>query len=200
VRVVLVLAACLVAVPGSRGMAQSAWSLSADAGIVRYWGASGPLAGSEDIAVRPHRPTVVGIRLERTLGAARAAIALRLAEVAIAGEFEGGAAIVDDGFILIEIAPEGSVRLLHFGTGAAVRVFAGPTVSLWALSDEPTRTRIGARAGLELDSRLTTRLSAVTRLFGGISPSAFSEEEIPPGYEVRSMPSAGVSVGLRVGL
>jgi hypothetical protein len=200
VRISLILAVGFLAALPSRGRAQGAWGLSAEAGLVRYWGASGPLAGSEDIAVRPHRPTVFGIRVERAFGEVRAAIALRLAQVPIAGEFEGGAAIVDDGFTLLELDPEGSLPVLRLGTGAGLWVFAGPTVSFWALSDEPTRTRIGGRAGLELDSRLTTRLSAVTRLFGGISASAFSAEEIPPGYEVRSMPSAGVSLGLRLRL
>ena len=198
-RVMVVLAIGLAVLP-SHGFAQGVWALSAEAGLVRYWGGSGPLAGSEDIAVRPHRPTVFGLRLERAFGQARGAIAMRLAGVPIAGEFEGGAAIVDDGFFLLELAPEGSFPVLRLGPGARVRVFAGPTVSLWALSDEPTRTRLGGRAGVELESQLTARLSAVTRLFGGISGSAFSAEEIPPGYEVRSMPSAGVSLGLRVEL
>jgi hypothetical protein len=200
VRVIVILAVGLLAALPSRALAQGVWGLSAEAGLVRYWGGSGPLAGSEDIAVRPHRPTVFGIRLERAFGEVRAAVALHLAQVPIAGEFEGGAAIVDDGFTLLELAPEGSLPVLRLGTGAGVWVFAGPTVSFWALNDEPTRTRIGGRAGLELDSQLTARLSAVTRLFGAISASAFSEEEIPPGYEVRSMPSAGVSLGLRVRL
>ena len=199
-RLIAILAVGLLAAHPSCGLAQGAWSLSAEAALVRYWGASGPLAGSENIAVRPHRPTVFGIRLERAFRAVRAAVALRLAQVPIAGEFEGGAAIVDEGFTLLELAPEGSLPVLRLRTGTGVRVFAGPTVSFWALSDEPTRTRIGGRAGLELESQLTTRLSAVTRLFGGISASAFSAEEIPPGYEVRAMPSAGVSLGLRVRL
>ncbi len=181
-------------------MAQSVWGLSAEVGIVRYWGASGPVPGSEAVAVRLYRPAVYAARLDRRLNSLRLAIGVRLAQPGIAGEFEGGTTVVDDGFTLLELAPEGAITVARLNSSASVEVFAGPTVSFWALSDEPTRTRLGGRAGVELESQLTARLSAVTRVFGGISGSAFSAEEIPPGYEVRSMPSAGVSLGLRVGL
>lgn len=199
-RLILVLAvAGLPAVP-SLSVAQGAWGLGAEAGIVRFWGATGPAPGGEDIALRPYRPTVFGLRVDRQFGAVRGAIAVRFAESAIGGEYEGGATIFSDGFTLVELAPEASLTIARLGTGAALRAFGGPVVNFWTLSEESGRARLGARGGLELDAPLTRRLSAVTRLHGGISASAFDEGDVPPGYQVRSMPSAGVALGLRVGL
>jgi hypothetical protein len=143
---------------------------------------------------------VIGVRVDRAIGPIRGALAVRFAQSALGGEYAGGATIFSDGFTLLELAPEGSYAVAQLGSGAVFRVFAGPVVSLWTLSDEPSRTRVGVRAGLELEAPLGAGIGVVTRVFAGMSGSAFSEEEIPPGYEVRSMPSAGVSLGLRVGL
>ena len=199
-RLMLALAVAGIAVLPSRGTAQGRWGLGVEAGIVRFWGATGPLPGAEEIALRPYRPTVIGVRLDRTFGALRGALAVRFAQSALGGEYEGGATIFSDGFTMVELAPEGSYAVAHLGSGSAFRAFAGPVLAVWTLSEEPARTRLGVRAGLELDAPLGVGIGAVTRLFAGVSGSAFAEEEIPPGYEVRSMPSAGVSLGLRMGL
>ncbi len=199
-RSVLGLAIGLTALMPSSGWAQGAWGLGVEVGIVRYWGASGPLAGSDQLSLRPYRPTHVGIRLDREISAVRVALHARYAESAIGGEFEGGAAIFTAGFTLLELAPETAVPLVRFASGAALRAFAGPVVYFWLPPDDPTRTRLGARGGLELEAPLGRRVSAVTRLHGGIAASALDETDLPPGYEIRSMPSMGVAVGARVRL
>jgi len=200
VRSMLALAIALTALTPSTGSAQTAWGLGVEVGIVRFWGASGPLAGSNDFSLRPYRPTHVGIRLDRAIGAIRVGLNARYARSAIGGEFEGGATIFTNGFTLFELAPEAAVPLVRLGSGAALRAFAGPVVHFWIPPDDPGRTRLGARGGLELEAPLGARVSAVTRLHGGVAASALDEADVPPGYEVRSMPSAGVSVGVRVGL
>ncbi|MGH7629613.1 MAG: hypothetical protein ACREOF_09515 [Gemmatimonadales bacterium] len=199
-RSVLALAVALTAITSSRAAAQGAWGLGVEVGIVRFWGASGPLAGSDELSLRPYRPTHVGLRLDREIGALRLALNARYAQSALGGEFEGGATIFTDGFTLLELAPEAAVPLARFGPGAALRGFAGPVLYFWMHSDEATRTRVGARGGLELEAPLGGRVSVVTRLHGGIAGSALDQADVPPGYEVRSMPSAGVALGLRVGL
>jgi hypothetical protein len=185
----------------SDGSAQGGgWGVGVEVGIVRFWGASGPLPGSDDLALRPYRPTQFGIRLDRGFGAWRAGLSARYAQSAIGGEFEGGATIFTDGFTLLELAPEAAVAVSRFGAGAALRLFAGPVMHVWIPPDDATRTRLGARAGIELEAPLGARLSAITRVHGGIAGSALDAADVPPGYEVRSMPSAGVAIGVRVGL
>jgi hypothetical protein len=140
------------------------------------------------------------MRLDRGFGPLRAGLTARYSQSAIAGEFEGGATIFTNGFTLLELAPEGAVALLRSGTGAALRLVAGPVIHFWIPPDDATRTRLGVRVGVELEAPLAVRLSAVTRLHAGIAASALSPGDVPPGYQVRSMPSAGAAIGIRVGL
>jgi hypothetical protein len=196
----MAVAFAVMAVTPSAGSAQGGWGLGVEVGIVRFWGASGPLAGSDDLALRPYRPTQFGLRLDRGFGGLRAGLTARYAQSAIGGEFEGGATIFTDGFTLLELAPEAAVPLARFGAGAALRLFAGPVLHFWIPPDDDTRTRLGARAGVELEAPLDARVSAITRFHGGIAASALDDADVPPGYEVRSMPSAGVAIGVRVGL
>jgi hypothetical protein len=194
-----ILTTVLVAAAPTLAAAQSPWALGVEIGIERYWGASGPLAGSDELAVRPYRPTHIAVRLDRSLGGVRAAFTVRYAQAAIGGEYEGGATIFSEGFVLLELAPEAAVPIARFGRGAALSGFAGPVVRFWAPADESTRTRVGGRGGLELDAPLTARVSAVTRAHVAIAGSPLEEVDVPAGYEVRSMPSAGVAIGVRVG-
>jgi hypothetical protein len=179
---------------------QARWGIAGEVGMQRYWGASGPLAGSDDLALRPYRPTYVGLRFDRDLGVFRVGVGVRYAQCAVGGEFEGGATIFTNGFVLVEFAPEAATALTRLGTGAVVRGFAGPVISVWGPPDDNTRTRLGVRLGLELEAPLGAGVGAITRVQGGLAASALDEADVPPGYEVRSMPSAGVSLGLRVGL
>ncbi len=190
----------LVALSAGPINAQNSWGLGVEVGIERFWGASGPLPGSDQLAFRPYRPTSIGIRLDRGMGALRVALNARYAQSAIGGEYEGGATLFTEGFTLIELAPEVAVRMTRLGPGAALRLFAAPVVHFWMPPEESTRTRFGARGGLELEAPLGARVSAVTRVHGGVSGSALDEADVPAGYEVRSMPSAGVALGMRVRL
>jgi hypothetical protein len=180
--------------------AQQSWGLGFEVGIERFWGGSGPLVGSDDLALRPYRPTHVGLRVDRTAGSLRVALGVRYAESAIGGEYEGGATIFTDGFTSIEIAPEAAVPLARLGRGAVLRLFGGPVVRFWVPPDDGARTRFGARGGLELEAPLGVRFSAMTRIHGGIARSALDDGDVPPGYQVRPMPSTGVALGIRAGL
>jgi hypothetical protein len=193
----VILALCSLSVSAR---AQGGWGLGIEVGIQRFWGASGPLAGSDELSLRPYRPTHIGIRIDHAIGALRAGLNARYAQSAIGGEFEGGATIFAEGFTLLELAPEVVAPLARFGTGAAVRGFGGPVMYLWVPPDDDNRIRFGVRVGLELEAPLGARVSAVTRVQGGVAGSALDRSDVPPGYEVRSMPSAGVSLGVRVGL
>jgi hypothetical protein len=199
VRGILAALALMGLTPGASA-AQRSWGLGLEVGIERFWGASGPLAGADEVALRPYRPTHIAIRVDRGVGPLRVALNARYARSAVAGEYEGGATVFTDGFTVIELAPEAAVALVGLGAGAAVRAFAGPVLRLWLPPEESARTRLGARGGLELEASLGTRVSAITRLHGGIAASALDDADVPPGYEVRPMPSAGVALGIRLGL
>ena len=199
-RGILTAASVFLALSPNAVAAQRSWGLAVEVGIERFWGASGPLAGSDELALRPYRPTHVGIRLDRGAGALRLALNARYGQSAIGGEYDGGATVFTEGFTLIELAPEAAVPVVRLGPGAALRLFAGPVVRFWVPPEESTRVRFGARGGLELEAPLGGEVSAVTRVHGGVAGSALDDGDVPPGYEVRSMPSAGVAVGIRVGL
>jgi hypothetical protein len=180
--------------------AQSGWGIGLEVGIQRLWGASGPLPGSEELAFRPYRPTHVGVRVDRDVGGLRLGFGARYAQCAAGGEYPGGATLFTEGFTLLELAPEAGMRLVRLGGGAAVRSFGGPVISIWGPPDDASRARLGVRVGLEVEAPVGSRVRLVTRLHAGVGGSALDEDDVPVGYEVRSMPSAGVSVGFKLGL
>ena len=180
--------------------AQSGWGINLEVGIQRLWGASGPLPGSEELAFRPYRPTYVGVRVDRNVGGLRFGFGARYAQCAAGGEYPGGATLFTEGFTLLELAPEAGMRVVRLGYGAAVRGFGGPVISIWGPPDDASRARLGARVGVEVEAPVGSRVGLVTRVHGGVGGSALDEDDVPAGYEVRSMPSAGVSVGFRLTL
>ena len=193
-------ALALATITAGPGSAQTSWGIAMEIGIERFWGASGPLVGSDQLALRPYRPTRFGIRIDRRQGGISLALSLAYADSPIGAEYEGGATVFAEGFTLIELAPEVASRLARLGAGGLLGVFAGPVLRFWIPPEESIRTRAGARGGIQLEAALGSRVSLVTRAHAGIAPSAFEEADVPTGYEVRAMPSAGVALGIRVGL
>ena len=118
------------------------WSVTIEAGELRFHGTSADTSSEGTGSFRPYRPTAVGLRLERG-GSLRLGLgllygsgpaALTSPELTIAAE--------TDPLTLLELAPTISVHVARIG-GGAVRLAAGPVLDRWAWSAAPTRWRVG---------------------------------------------------------
>lgn len=77
-------------------------------------------------------------------------------------------------------------RRLATAGGTDVLLGAGPTYDHWSLDGEDGRSRWGAEARLTLRHRLG-RVALENIVAYGWSPGPFAADELPPGYERRSL-------------
>ena len=149
---------------------------------------------------KPYRPTTFGVRLDRNLGRARVAIGMAYASSGLGTESDELAIIAKGGVDLIQVTPEFAYRVRTLGPVTEVRLFAGPLFDVWMLSGEDARLRLGGRAGLELQVPFGSSLAGTVRAAGGVTGSLFRDSEVPPDFRTKNMPSAGIALGLRLGL
>jgi hypothetical protein len=190
------LAATLVVVAVAAGpwcRLQGQWAIAADIGVARFGGTSRDSAGA---TVGPYRPTTFGLRLERALGRARVAVGVLHAETGLVAEGQGVAVVQYGIGSLWEIAPEISLGVARFGTGAEARVEAGPAIDLWNFDGEQ-RNRVGGRAAALVEWPLARALKGSLRVSGVLSGSVFDAADTPSGVERRTTRRFGVAVGLR---
>ena len=169
------------------------WGVSAHIGVARFGGSARDTSGTR---VGPYRPTTLELRVDRAVGATRLTIAVVRAKTGIAGERAGVAVVQYDAASLWEIAPQASLRLVHFGAGVDVRVEAGPAFELWDLNGE-ARNRVGGRAATVMEWPLAGGLTGSLHVNAVLSGSVFDASDAPSGVERLPTRRFGVAVGLR---
>lgn len=196
----VVLGGLLVAGLPFRSAAQGyRWSVGAELGLTRFWGASRNVNPSLSPGIKPYRPTTFGVRVDRRVGRLWAGLGIQYANSGIGIDGEDVVFVTKGELTWVQLAPEVSGRLAALGPAAVLRAFAGPLMDLWIPQGDDTRARFGGQGGLELWMPLGARVATTVRLRGAVAGSLFHETELPDGYELRSMPSLGVGLGLRYG-
>lgn len=194
-RVVWLLA--VLAGPTSVAAQTPGWHLSAEAAASHLGGGAEGMSDGDEITLRPHRPTLYAIRVERIGNRFGYGVALRYARPALG--FEGtDVSIIDRGLplTLYEVAPEVSVRVAGAAAGASLRARVGPVLDIWTWSAMDTQTRLGARAGLGLDLPLGRRFAATVGGAATLTGSMFAED-VAPEFEPRSAFRTEVGLGVR---
>jgi len=176
--------------------AAAQWGLTAEIGVARFGGTSRDTSGAR---VAPYRPTTFALRLDRSLGSTRVALAALYAKTGFAGERDNVAIVQYDAGSFWELAPDASFRLAHFGAGAEARLEAGPVIELWKV-DGDTRTRMGGRIAAALEWPIARELTGSLRVSEVLTGSVFDAEEVPPGVELLATRRLAVAIGFRYGL
>ena len=154
-------------------------------------------AGGVAASERPQHPPVLALRLERAAARVRVGLGVLRARAGLVAE-NGIAAAVQKGFFtLLELAPEGSIRLAETGAGTELRLHAGPLVDFWTLEEGDNRTRAGAHAALSAGWRIVGRVTGSVRVAAALTGSVFDAGELPSQLARRAMWRRTVSVGLR---
>ena len=185
----------------NRGSGQEkAWGIGVDVGLTRFWGGSEGVAPNSAPGFKPYRPTAAAVRVDRAVGRVRIGLAVSYAASGLGLEGEEVTLISKGGLTWVQVAPEVAYRLATLGPVTVLRVFGGPVADIWIPNGEDGRTRIGGRGGAELLVPLSGWLACTLRAHGGVTGSLFRRTDVPDGFQPRTMPSAGVSVGIRFGL
>jgi hypothetical protein len=191
--------AVLLAHAGGVRAQERKWGLGIELGLTRFWGASRSVTDDDNPGLKPYRPTSVTARIDREVGHVRLALATLYAKSGVAIDGSKAAVVAKGQLSWIQVGPEISFHLTRLGA-AAIRLFGGPTVDVWNPVESDSRTKIGGQAGAELQTPFGSSVAGVVRIRTSLTGSLFKQGELPEGYEVRSMPTAGISLGLRVGV
>jgi hypothetical protein len=169
------------------GVDVAAWRFAAVASDTAPGGPWTTLTGSTAATFRVERQATK-LRLGLGLVWARSGFATGDADFAVEAR---------DVFRLWEVAPEVALRVAGAGPGATAWVHAGPILDVWLPEGADTRTRVGGQAGASLAFPLAGRVAGTIRLQGSVTPSVFTEAELPPGFEPRATRRLEVAVGFR---
>lgn len=187
---------------GSRAQAQEpGWHLTADVAVSHVGGGALGVSEGDEVTLRPHRPTVYGVRIERLGRRVGLGLAVRYAAPAFALDGTSLSVIDHDaGFSLIELAPELSLRLAGTSSGVTLRGRAGPVVDIWSWDVTENVARLGGRGGLGLDVPLGSRFAAAINGAVVVSGSMFAAEDVAPDFEPRTSIRTELGLGLRYAL
>jgi hypothetical protein len=192
--------ALFVLAPGDLAAQRRSWGIGFDVGLSRFWGGSEPVPPNDAPGFKPYRPTTLGLRLDRMVGQARLAIGMLYAQSGLGSETDEVAIIAKGGLTWVQVTPELGYLLGTVGPVTEVSLFAGPELDFWMPSGEDARVRIGGRGGLELLVPLGSGLAGTLRAHAGVTGSLFRDSEVPSDFRTKTMPNAGVSLGLRLRL
>ena len=173
------------------------WSVTVEAGELRYRGTSADTSAEDNGAFRPFRPATLGLRLER---GGSVGVGLGILYGAGSAALIGPELTITsrtDALTLVELAPSVSLLVARLGSGS-LRLAGGPLLDHWSWSPAPGRWRVGG----ELVARLETPLGSATGLMvrAGVARSAsmLEDDDLPESFERRPSWRSSVAVGLMV--
>lgn len=176
--------------------AAAQWGITAGIRAPRFSGAAvEPATGR---SLRPYRPTMWEVGLERLGPRVGVGLGLRYASSSLAFEGKEGLAAIKDALEVYGIDPEISLRVARVGPEGLLRIFAGPLFEVWKLPDVGSHLRVGIGAAVGLEVPLGGRWSAAARAGGAVTPaSPFAAEDLDAGLERRALWRREASAALR---
>lgn len=182
-----------------RGHAAAQWTVGVGVRAARFSG--GAVEPATGRSLRPYRPTLVEVRLDRLGRRAGMGVRVHYASSSLALEGADGLSAVKDALTVYGAEPFVTVRVTRVGPEGVLRVVAGPLLEVWKLPDAGSRTRLGAAAAVELSVPLGGRWSGCASAGGAITPgSPFTRSDLDPALEPRALWRREVAACLRFGL
>lgn len=173
------------------------WSVTIEAGELRFRGTSADTSAEDNGAFRPFRPATLGLRLERG-GAVGVGLGVLYGagSAALIGP-ELTIASRTDALTLVELAPSVSLRVARLGSGS-LRIAGGPVLDHWSWSPAPSRWRVGGELVARLETPLGAASGLVVRAGVARSGSMLEDDDLPESFERRPSWRSSVAVGLMV--
>ena len=149
-------------------------------------------------SLRPYRPTVLEIGLDRVGRRAGVGVWFHYASSSLAFEGADALSAVKDALTVYGAEPFVSVRLTGVGSDGVLQITGGPLLEVWKLADAGSRSRVGAAAAVELTMPFGGRWSGVARMGGAVTPaSPFTRADLDPALEPRALWRREVAASLR---
>jgi len=180
----------------SPATAAGQWMLAAGIRAPRFSG--GAVEPATGRSLRPYRPTMFEIGLERIGRRAGVGVWLHYASSSLALEGNDGLAAVKNALTVYGAEPRASFRLAHVGADGVLRLSSGPLLEVWTLPDAGSRTRLGVAAAMELELTLGGRWAGIARVGAAVTPSSpFTRADLDPALEPRALWRREVAASVR---
>ena len=184
----------LVFLAASRLQAQ--WGIATGVRAPRFTG--GAVEPGTGRSLRPYRPTMWEIELDRMERRVGVGLRLNYASSSLALEGSDALSAVKDALEVYGFDPEISVRVGRIGPQGVLRVYAGPLIEIWKLPDVGSHLRVGVGASVGLEVPFGGRWAGSARVGGAVTPSSpFAEEDLEPPLERRALWRREASAALR---
>lgn len=172
------------------------WSVVAGIRAPRFSG--GAVERGTGRSLRPYRPTVFEVGLERLPRRVGLGLRLHYASSSLALEGRDALAAVKDALKVYGAEPHVSFKLTRVGTGGLLRLSGGPLLEVWKLPEVGSRTRVGITAALELSMLLGGRWEGAARVGAAVTPgSPFTPADLDPALEPRALRRREVVASIR---
>ncbi|MEP6688314.1 MAG: hypothetical protein ABJC36_08190 [Gemmatimonadales bacterium] len=172
------------------------WGIATGVRAPRFTG--GAVEPATGRSLRPYRPTMWEIELDRTGRRVGVGLRLNYASSSLAFEGEDALTAVKDALEIYGIDPELSVRVSRFGADGVLRLYAGPLVEVWKLPDVGSHLRVGIGGSVGLEVPLGGRWVGSARVGGAVTPSSpFTQKDLDSALEPRALWRREASAALR---
>ena len=176
------------------------WGFALDLQRSAYGGASkDTTSGGPGGSFRPGNAQAVTLRLERRLGRATAGLGARYIRAALVLDAQDVYIGLRREFSAFEAFPELRVRVARSKLGAALELYGGAVIGVWAFQDLGARAVPGATAGVAGEFPIFDLLTVSLRIGGSVMRSVFRNGELPPEVVIGTMRRSEISLGLRYG-
>jgi len=176
------------------------WGLALDLQRSAYGGASkDTTSGGPGGSFRPGNAQAVTLHLDRRLGQVTLGLGARYMRSAIVLDAQDIYVGLRREFSALEALPEIRVCVARSKRGAALELYGGAVIGVWAFRDFGARAVPGATAGVAGEFPIFDRLTVSLRIGGSVMRSVFRDGELPPELVLRTMRRSEISLGLRYG-
>jgi len=176
------------------------WGLALDLQRSAYGGASkDTTSGGPGGSFRPGNTQAVTLHLDRRLGRVTIGLGARYVRAAIVLDAEDIYVGLRGEFSALEALPEFRVRVARSKHGAALELYGGAVIGVWAFQDFGARAVPGGTAGLQGEFPVLDRLTVSLRIGGSVLRCVFRDGELPAELVLRTMRRSEISLGLRYG-
>jgi hypothetical protein len=177
------------------------WSVSADVGMLRFWGtAIDTVTPSDPSRARPSPSTGYAVRVRRRFGRVGVGIGVLYSKGGVGVE-KATIAVEQKGvFKFYEVAPEISFLVATPGPDGAFRLYVGPMLGRWSLEGGTGAKRVGGRGAVALEWSLGGRWVGTLQGEAAVSAGVIQGEDLPAEFAPRATWRRGVSAGVRVRL
>jgi hypothetical protein len=177
------------------------WRVGVEVGATSFWGGSVDTEGNHT-SFRPYRPTTFGLGVERQADRYAVGLQVHYAEASLALLGPERAILAEGVFTIVSISPELAFRIATLGPGNELRLHAGPLFERWEITDQDSRTRVGAQGSISLDVPLGGRFGGVVLASAAVTPSPYEEGELDlgggaPTYDLQTLWRRSFALGLR---